>query len=842
MVEIEHTMPIEQLLEKLGITKVTSGISDPQLIERLSQNGYNILPKSKLSSTVYLVLQENLHFICYCVILTSLLIALTDKGPSVSLTHLSIIAFTFISHMFNIFSVEKPKIPKFGTLIAVIRNGKSNIIDSKYLVRGDIVEIEQSMISPADIRLIKVNNMLINGSILLGKEGIRMASAAGNGNLLTSPNMVLQGFTVETGKGIGVVLNTGKNTVLANSQVVSVTITGFEIVYNFFLFSFWALVVAWNHYWYKFQAYQGLLALCLVLTKFPSLIKQGRSTSLLTISHLMISQQVYPKIVKSFEELIKTKYLIYDVRDTLITTKKEIKKVYVEDRLHSVSQLGKQEDFLELIKLVHFVVYKEPVVEVKNEDVPLEEWDPRPKEVEYEHPIEVTLREFLSTYNLPKPDMQEHLRIPLTSKNRNSLLVITPKDSPPLAILLGEAQETLKNCKLMQVHQKTVDLPIKTLTSLCEDLALEGNFCIALAYSQIDPKLISSGAELKPDVFEFSFLGLFVIKEHTENCQEAFILAHELGITPIGIGRTNLNYILNIAYSANLINDPPVEYKECLTKCSNITMTPQQIIKDYKSTQGFNVFVPNISVFDTSYLLNTMKNEQVSYIGNNHVALQVSNVSASFASSSKEIKNASNFVLLSNTPLVDILKCIKALKSFGSQDFFFMLESVGCLIPAIGYFLVLAYFELEICSLGILMIDLGMPLSLQFLWVGYPRNGYCSPIYYWGLVTVAAFYNYFSLYYRGESQSMCNFVFFASVFVLWICKVAWLQVWNWGKTKTAWGFAYSLVAVKILFLYVLGFIRFVAIQNKLQIASVVELLPGVLVFFLTMPVLHFMKC
>lgn len=841
MEQFEHTMPIEQLLEKLGVPKVTSGISDLQLIERLSRDGYNILPKTKLSSTIFLTLQENLHFLLYCIILTSLLIALTEKGPSVSLAHLSIIAFTFICYMFNLFSIEKPKIPKFGTLIAVIRNGKSNIIDSKFLVKGDIVEIEQSMVSPADIRLIKVNNMLINGSVLLGKEGIRMANAAGTGDIMTSPNMVLQGFTVETGKGIGVVLNTGKNTVLANCKIESVTITGFEIVFSFILFTVWVAIVAWNHYQYRIQAYQGLITLCLVFTKFPSFIKQGRSISLLTISHLMISHQVYPKTVKSYAELMKTKFLVYDLRDALITTKKEIKRVYVEDRLHSVSQLGKQQDYLDMLKLTNFVVYKEPEVEKKDEAVPLEEWDPRPKEVEYEHPIEVTLREFISSQGLSKPDVQEHFKIPLTSKNRNSLLVITPKDSLPLAILLGEAQETLKNCKFMQVNGRKSELPIKTLTSLCEDLALEGNLCIGLAYSQIDPELIKSGVELKPEVFEFSFLGFFVVKEYTENCQEALVLAHELGITPIGIGRSNKNYLLNVAYSANLINDPPVEYKENLGKGQNVIFTPLQIIKDYKVAEGLNVFVPNISVFDTSFLLNSMKTEPVLYVGNNHVALQVSNVSASFITSSKDIKETSNFILLSNTPLVDVFRCIKALRLFGSQDFFFMLESIGCLVPATTYFIILALSGLEISSLGILLIDLGLPLSLQFLWVGYPRIGYCNPLYYWILVTISSFYNYYVLFNRGESQSFCNFAFFASVFILWICKVAWLQVWNWGKCKTAWGFAYSLITIKLLFLYLLGAIRFVAIQNKLQVASITELLPGILIFFISMPVLYMLN-
>ena len=306
--------------------------------------------------------------------------------------------------------------------------------------------------------------------------------------------------------------------------------------------------------------YAEFLVLCLVMTKFPDLIKKGRSLSLLTTSHLLISNQVYPKAIKSHEILNKAKYLIYDIRDMLITTKKEIKKAYVSDSLKEIAHLSKQGDYEKLLELAYFATFKPKKVETKPEPVSLEEYDPTPVEPEYEHPVESTLRDFLESYNLSLPPHTVHCKIPLTSKNRNSLTVLTPSQSNPISILVGEAAEILKSSKLMYVNGKSIEIPIRTLNSMCEELTLEGNICIAVAFSEIDPKLIKEEKELTPDIFEFALCGIFVIQEYTEDTRQALLLAEELGITPIGLGRETKDYLLNISTMSNLISEHPTEY------------------------------------------------------------------------------------------------------------------------------------------------------------------------------------------------------------------------------------------------------------------------------------------
>ena len=837
MEEFEHTMPIEQLLEKLEVPNIKSGITDQQLISRLSQSGYNIPTKTSNLRIFLLTLQENLHFLLYIGILTVLLTVLVEKGPSVSLSHIFLIAFTFVGHMIDLFMVEKPKVPKFGTLIAVIRNGKSNIVDSKYLVRGDIVELEQSMIAPADIRLIKVNNMLVNGSSLLQKEGIRMASAAGSGDYFHSPNMIFQGFKVETGKGIGIVLNTGSKTVLAQSTIQTQGQSRSEIYFHLAVFAFVVFCVLYNYYVGKFRDFQSVLVLAMGLTKLPHFVRKGRSTSLLSISHLLISQNVYPKAIQAFSTLMRTNYLVYDIRDVLITTKKEIKKVYINDALQNVHVVKQQSQFLKMVKLANHALYKDPVVEESRENVPLEDWDPKPKEKEYEHPVEITLREFISQFNLGKPDQAEHLKVPLTSKNRNSLTVVTPKDSEPLAILIGDASDIIKNCKKMHVNSQDVDLPSRSLTSLCEDLSLEGNLCIGLGYSEIDRKLITSGEDLKPDVFDFSLLGIFIIKEYTEDNQGALELAQSLNITTIGIGRSGKDYLLNLAYSAKLITDPPedlISKPSTQSKSCNVLLSPSTIIQDYSKHKTQNMFIPGIGLFDTTHLLNQMSQEEVCYVGNNHLALQLCQVGASFEISSKEVKDLSNFVLLSNTPLMDLLRAIKLLRSIGSNEFFFMLENVACFIPSFTYFAVFSYLDIQMSSFGMLLIEFGVPLLNQFTWIGLPKAGYPGPVMYWSLCSALGFYNYFQIYSEGLDIKYCNFAYFFTVFICGFMKVMWLHAWNWNKCKNSWHFAYTIAAIKIVCFWLFGIIRFVANRNLIEVGYIGKLVPGFVLFWPSM--------
>lgn len=97
----------------------------------------------------------------------------------------------------------------------VIRDGLRQHIPIEEITRGDIVMLSEGMQVPADLRLIKTNNLKIDESLLTG-ESIPVHKNTAHIDQPTPLsrrfNMAFGGTTVVAGKGLGVVVDVGKET------------------------------------------------------------------------------------------------------------------------------------------------------------------------------------------------------------------------------------------------------------------------------------------------------------------------------------------------------------------------------------------------------------------------------------------------------------------------------------------------------------------------------------------------------------------------------------------------------------------------------------------------------
>lgn len=108
----------------------------------------------------------------------------------------------------------------------VIREGKEIEIQSKELVPGDIIILEPGNIVAADVRIIENDDLLLDESVLTGeaigvKKTIQPTKSPAT-EFYNATNICFSGTTVISGKGIAVVINTGKNTALGN--ITSLTV------------------------------------------------------------------------------------------------------------------------------------------------------------------------------------------------------------------------------------------------------------------------------------------------------------------------------------------------------------------------------------------------------------------------------------------------------------------------------------------------------------------------------------------------------------------------------------------------------------------------------------------
>jgi sodium/potassium-transporting ATPase subunit alpha len=97
----------------------------------------------------------------------------------------------------------------------VWREGEIKEVQAKELVIGDVVEISIGDSIPADVVIIKSNEMKVNNSSLTGEsEELLRVPDEKNANIFESANVAFFGTSCVNGSGIGVIFKTGDDTVI----------------------------------------------------------------------------------------------------------------------------------------------------------------------------------------------------------------------------------------------------------------------------------------------------------------------------------------------------------------------------------------------------------------------------------------------------------------------------------------------------------------------------------------------------------------------------------------------------------------------------------------------------
>jgi len=100
------------------------------------------------------------------------------------------------------------------------RNGKEETVSSKDLVPGDIVFLEAGNVAPADLRLLEANDLKIDEAALTGEsETVNKQTDPVDEEdpaLGDRTNMAFSGTVVSSGRGKGIITETGMNTEMGN--------------------------------------------------------------------------------------------------------------------------------------------------------------------------------------------------------------------------------------------------------------------------------------------------------------------------------------------------------------------------------------------------------------------------------------------------------------------------------------------------------------------------------------------------------------------------------------------------------------------------------------------------
>ena len=214
-----HTLNIEETLSMLQTG--FDGLKDNEVITRQQEFGKNLLEEHKVSRFYLLLRQFKSLFVL--VLLFAAFISLLVKSFDDAFLILLIVcintALGFWQEVKALTSIEALK-KMTESKILVIRDAAETTLPSSQIVPGDIIILQEGDIVPADLRLLKVESLSIDESVLTG-ESVPVAKEAA----ITLPertlpyeldNMALSGTVVVKGKATAVAVYTAKMSYLAS--------------------------------------------------------------------------------------------------------------------------------------------------------------------------------------------------------------------------------------------------------------------------------------------------------------------------------------------------------------------------------------------------------------------------------------------------------------------------------------------------------------------------------------------------------------------------------------------------------------------------------------------------
>lgn len=210
-----HSLSVEKIFAQLKLTD--KGLSHEEVAARTKLYGKNILPAGQKVTLFKIVISQLVNPLIFILITAAFASVLIGEGED-AIFILLVILLNAVIGSYQEYNAEKSasSLQKMLNIKAqVVRNGKTETIDSEDLVPGDLVKLESGIKIPADLRLIEVNNLEIDESFLTGESvaiNKKIDALPENTLLGDKKNMAFAGSTVLIGRGMGVVTAIGGKT------------------------------------------------------------------------------------------------------------------------------------------------------------------------------------------------------------------------------------------------------------------------------------------------------------------------------------------------------------------------------------------------------------------------------------------------------------------------------------------------------------------------------------------------------------------------------------------------------------------------------------------------------
>ncbi len=213
---------VEEVIEMFD-TSLESGLSTEEVQKRLTQYGFNEFSKKKGKSLLTKFLAQFQSFMIIVLLVAAVISGIVGFMNGEGFTDAIIILFIVVLNACigvaqetkaekSLEALEKMTVPH----CKVVRNGKTQVIESRELVPGDVVTLDTGDSIPADLRLVEAINLKTTDAALTGesvpKEKFTHSINKEEIPLGDRDNLGFSSSNVTYGRGKGIVIRTGMDT------------------------------------------------------------------------------------------------------------------------------------------------------------------------------------------------------------------------------------------------------------------------------------------------------------------------------------------------------------------------------------------------------------------------------------------------------------------------------------------------------------------------------------------------------------------------------------------------------------------------------------------------------
>lgn len=711
-----HSTEKEEVLEILKSSEL--GLDEKEVKLRQEKYGKNELPKGKTPSLLKIFIEQLLDPIVLLLVV-AMIFSILIKENIDAIAIAFIILVDLILGTFQEWKANK-NVEALKKLIEIrtkiIRSGKEIEVYSSDIVPGDIVLLSSGDKISADLRLIEVNNLTIDESVLTGEStSVTKTSSTINKDVILAErkNMAYAGTSVLSGRGIGIVTATGLNTELGEiakkvnttkdtKSPLTIRMEKFSKQITFLVIAMAILItiVLYSKGTSGSEIFLSVIALS--VSAMPEGLSLALTMALTIGSNRMSKNNVIVKKLNSVESLGSCTVIATDKTGTLTVNEQTAKKIVLPDNSTFDIEGTGYNDKGNVIPLenanIEAAKYISKLGVLNNEASLKKEKD------DYEYfgdSIDIAFLALGQKMQINIDDIEITNRINYESENKYSA-VFYKENGNNYCTVKGSLEKVLEFCTTMKGNNKNEKLDIEKIKKQHEDLASSGYRVIALAAGKTKSE--------KPEHLTFEGLVAFIdpvreeVTKSINDCKKA-------GIKVIMITGDHPLTAYSIAKDLGLVEN----YDE---------VTSGKELDEYfkKGKKEFDKFVKSKKIFTRVTPLNKLEivesykrqGEFVAVTGdgvNDAPAIKSANIGIAMGSGTDVAKETSSMIILDDNFNSIVLGIKEGRNAYSNiRKVSYMLLSCG--VAEVLFFLLA------------IILDMPMPLvAIQLLWLNIVTDG-----------------------------------------------------------------------------------------------------------------------